>query len=186
MNDIAIPPESQRRLLQLSRRTLEDFVRGTDRTAEEISDPHLQTTRYGAFVSLYASRDLRGCIGSCNPGTPLLRTVIEMTEAAASRDHRMAPVRAVELDAIRINISVLSPLERAERPEELEVGRHGLYVARGSLRGVLLPQVAVEHGWNMQTFLGQTCRKAGLKQNAWRDSATVVSSFTALVIEEEK
>ena len=83
MSEIAIPPESQRRLLQLSRRTLEDFVRGAGRRSEEISDPYLRADRYGAFVSLHAIDELRGCIGSCTPDRRLYETVIEMTEAAA-------------------------------------------------------------------------------------------------------
>ncbi len=186
MSEIAIPTESQRRLLGLSRRTLEDFVRGTDRSAGVIDDPYLQVTHYGAFVSLHIERELRGCIGSCVADTPLFKTVIDMTEAAASRDHRMEPVSAGELGAIRIDISVLSRLEPVENSASLEVGKHGLYVACGDRRGVLLPQVATEHGWDIRTFLEQTCRKAGLKDDAWKDPATAISSFTALVIEERK
>ncbi len=186
MSEITIPTESQFRLLRLSRRTLEEFVRGVDRSNEVIDDPYLQVTHYGAFVSLHVERELRGCIGSCVGDTPLFKTVIDMTEAAASRDHRMEPVSARELDAIRIDISVLSPLERVENSQSLEVGKHGLYIACGDRRGVLLPQVATEFGWDRQTFLEQTCRKAGLKGDAWQDPATVISSFTALVIEEKK
>jgi AmmeMemoRadiSam system protein A len=111
---------------------------------------------------------------------------MEMTEAAASRDHRMEPVSAAELPIIRIAVSILSPLERVEKPLALEVGRHGLHISSGGRRGVLLPQVATERGWDMETFLDQVCRKAGLKNRAWRDPAAVISSFTALVIEEER
>ena len=186
MSDFAIPPESQRRLLHLSRRTLEDFVRGAGRRAEEIADPYLQTTRHGVFVSLHAIDELRGCIGRCTPDQSLFEAVIEMTEAAAAHDPRMEPVRPEELAAIRIDISILSPLARAENPLALEAGRHGLYITRGGRRGVLLPQVAAEHGWDMQTFLEQSCRKAGLKKNAWQDPVTMVSSFTALVIREDR
>ena len=186
MSEIAIPPESQRQLLQVSRRTLEDFVRGSGRCAETISDPHLNATHYGAFVSLRAINELRGCIGSCTPDRSLYETVMEMTEAAASRDPRMAPVRVEELAAIRIDISVLSPLEHVENPLALEVGKHGLYITSRGRRGVLLPQVAAEYRWDMQTFLEQICRKAGLKKNAWKDPETMISSFTALVIEEER
>jgi uncharacterized protein (TIGR00296 family) len=109
-----------------------------------------------------------------------------MTEAAAARDHRMEPVRAAELAAIRIDISVVSPMIRAEDPLALEVGKYGLYIACGDRRGVLLPQVPAQHGWDIRKFLEQTCRKAGLKKNAWQDPATMICSFTALVIEEER
>lgn len=185
MSEIAIPAASQRRLINLSRRTLETFVRGGGRAAETVNDPYLQSNHYGAFVSLHARGALRGCIGNCTPDGPLFRTVIEMTEAAASRDYRMEPVRAAELETIRIDISVLSRMERAEDPLALQVGKHGLYVESGRRRAVFLPQVAAEHGWEITRFLEQTCRKAGLRKSAWKDSATIISSFTALVIEEE-
>jgi AmmeMemoRadiSam system protein A len=184
MGEIAIPCRSQRLLLQLSRKTLENFVRGAPRDDENIADPYLQTSCYGAFVSLHSEDELRGCVGSCTPSKPLSEIVIEMTEAAAARDPRMTPVRPEELAAIKIDISILSPLETAENPLALEVGRHGLYISRGRRRGVLLPQVASEYSWDMQTFLAHGCRKAGLKANAWRDSKTRVCSFTALIIGE--
>lgn len=186
MSEIAIPPPSQRKLINLSRRTLEGFVRGASRAAEPMDDPYLQSVQYGAFVTLHADKELRGCIGSCTPAAPLFRTVMEMTEAAASRDHRMEPVRAAELAVIRIDISVLSPMQRAEAPLALEVGKHGLYIESGGCRAVLLPQVAAEHGWDMGKFLEETCRKAGLKKNAWKHPATTISSFTVLVIAEER
>jgi AmmeMemoRadiSam system protein A len=186
MSEIAIPPESQRRLINLSRRTLEVFVRGAGRSAEVMDDPYLQSIQYGVFVSLHANGELRGCIGNCTPDAALYKTVIEMTEAAASRDHRLQPVKSAELAAIRIDISVLSPLARVEDPLALKVGTHGLYIESGGRRAVFLPQVAAEYGWDMSSFLEKTCRKAGLNENAWKDPAATISSFTVLVIEEER
>jgi len=185
MDDVFLPPDSQRRLLQLARQTLEDFVRGAARHIEETSDPSLQRCDYGAFVSLHNRQTLRGCVGNCAPRARLYEVVIEMTEAAASRDSRMAPVSADELDDIRIDITVLSPLERVNDPRGLEVGKHGLHVAQGEKRGVLLPQVAAQHEWDMKTFVEQTCVKAGLRKNAWKDPRTEISSFTGLIIEEQ-
>jgi len=185
MDDVFLPPDSQRRLLSLSRRTLSDFVRGVERRAEAISDPNLQPRDYGAFVSLHKKQELRGCIGNCVPKEPLYQTVIEMTRAAASRDCRMAPVSEDELDDIRIDITVLSPLVRAHDPLSLQVGKHGLYIALGGKRGVLLPQVATQYRWDMKTFLEQTCVKAGLGKNAWRGLDIEVSTFTALIMEEQ-
>ncbi len=147
MSEIAIPAASQRRLINLSRRSLETFVRGRGCSAEAIDDPYLQSNHYGAFVSLHACGELRGCIGNCTPGGALFRTVMEMPEAAASRDHRVEPVSVAEFEAIRIEISVLSSMERAEDPLALQVGKHGLYIESGGLWGVFLPQVAPEHGW---------------------------------------
>lgn len=184
MKEIFIPPHSQQRLLQVSRRTLKNFVAGSGRQAEEHDDPYLHSRDYGAFVSLHKGESLRGCIGTCAPREPLYQTVIEMTEAAASRDQRVEPIAEAELSEIRIDISVLSPLEAVNNPLALEVGRHGLYVAKRSKRGVLLPQVATEHNWDIRTFIEQTCLKAGLPKDAWKEPSTRISSFTALIIEE--
>ena len=109
MQDVYLPLESQRRLIELSRRTLENFVHGRARRAENIDDSYLRSESYGAFVSLHNQGELRGCIGDCVPRAPLYETVIEMTQAAASRDSRVEPVSESELDDIRIEISVLSP-----------------------------------------------------------------------------
>src|SRR5213594_4032548 len=105
MDEVYIPPESQKRLMNLSRQALQSFVCETGRQVDEIEDPYLLTSEYGAFVSLHKGHELRGCIGTCSPTRPLYETVIEMTEAAASRDHRVAPIRDSELPDIRIDIS---------------------------------------------------------------------------------
>ena len=184
MPDVYVPPVAQKKLLDLARRTLEDRVRGSLRQLEAIQDDFLQRSDYGAFVSLHKRNELRGCVGTCTPKFPLYLTVIAMTEAAASRDHRMKPVSRSELDEIRIGITVLSPLQITRNPLSLIAGIHGLHVSRGEARAVLLPQVAIEYGWDIQQFLKQTCVKAGLHRNAWRDPDTKISSFTALVLAE--
>ena len=152
---------------------------------QQIDDPYLQSREYGAFVSLHKKEELRGCIGNCAPKARLSETVTEMTQAAASRDPRVKPVAKKELAEIRIDITVLSPLEPVEAPLTLEIGKHGLYIASGGKHGVLLPQVATQYGWDMRTFLEQTCLKAGLRKNAWMESDVRVSGFTALIIEEQ-
>jgi len=186
METIDIPPSSQKRLIGLSRQTLESFVRGTAKRPERIEDPYLATPHYGAFVSLHRGEELRGCIGNCFPTRPLYQTVVEMTEAAASRDYRAPPIRPSELSAIHIDISVLTPLDLVTDPLSLQVGKHGLHITSGDKRGVLLPQVATQYGWDMDTFLSQTCVKAGLPQNGWKWPETKILSFTALVIEEDR
>lgn len=186
MESVNLPPSSQSRLIGLSRRTLESFVRNETQRAESIDDPCLLNSDYGAFVSLHRQEELRGCIGTCFPTAPLYETVIEMTQAAASRDCRVAAIASSELSEIRIDISVLSPLQPLSDPLRLEIGTHGLYVASGGQCGVLLPQVAVQYGWDMETFLAQTCVKAGLRKSAWKETGAKVSSFTALIIEEER
>jgi hypothetical protein len=184
VGEIYLPLESQQRLLRVSRRCLEDFVHCVERQGEVIDDPYLQSRSFGAFVTLRNGDQFRGCIGTCVPTKPLYETVIDMTEAAASKDHRVEPITASELETVRIDISVLSPLESVIDPLALEAGKHGLYVVRGAKKGVLLPQVATEYKWNIKRFLEQTCIKAGLVKNAWQDHDTTISSFTALIIEE--
>jgi uncharacterized protein len=185
MTNVYLPSASQKKLIELSRQVLEGFVRGIEREREEIDDPYLQSSAYGAFVGLHKNGELRGCIGNCTPKTRLFETVTEMTEAAASRDPRMKPVSREELAEIRIDINVLSPLELVDDPLALEIGQHGLYITSGGKCGVLLPQVATQYGWDIKTFLEQTCLKAGLRRNAWEKSDARVSGFTALIIEEQ-
>lgn len=126
---------------------------------------------------------LRGCIGHVIGFVPLWRAVEENAVAAAFNDPRFPPLDAGELDAVRIEISVLSPLVGCP-PEEIRVGRDGLLVERGSSRGLLLPQVATEYGWDRDTFLDHTCRKAGLERGCWRDPATSISRFSAEIFSE--
>jgi len=134
----------------------------------------------GAFVSLHARGDLRGCIGHIEPNEPLGTVVPRCAVAACSADPRFPPVTAAELVEIAIEISLLGPLEPIGARHEIEIGRHGLLVEQGWQRGLLLPQVATEWGWDVDTFIEQTCRKAGLPRDAskrgaklWRFSAEV-------------
>lgn len=138
-----------------------------------------------AFVTLTKSGRLRGCIGYTEAVAPLFKVIQECVVAAATEDPRFPPVTPMELPSLRIEISVLTPLFPI-RPEEVVVGRHGLMVAKGGMRGLLLPQVPIEWGWDRETFLDQVCVKAGLPPSAWRHGATL-RAFTAEVFcEEEK
>ena len=132
----------------------------------------------GAFVTLRRAADaeLRGCVGQMEAVEPLLETVAAMAVAAATRDGRFAPVSARELDSLRIEISVLSPLEPI-RPEDVEVGRHGLLLHYGDRRGVLLPQVPAEHGWDREAFLAHTCEKAGVPADTWKRPGVELSGL---------
>jgi AmmeMemoRadiSam system protein A len=184
MDEVYIPLPSQRKLLGLARQTLEAFVRNTLRPRAEIADPYLQIRGHGVFVSLHKKGELRGCLGAVAGGGSLYETVLEMTEAAASRDRRVKPVGESVLDEINIGISILSPLKAIHDPLSLKIGKHGLYIVQGSRHGILLPQVAAEYHWKIQTFLEEVCIKAGLRKDAWQAYDTELSSFTALVIEE--
>ncbi len=133
----------------------------------------------GAFVCVYKKGMLRGCIGSLEGDTPLYETVKEMAEAAAFRDPRFRPVTEDELPYLDIELSVLTPLNKIERPEEIEVGRHGIFIRKGFYSGLLLPQVATERNWDRVTFLRETCRKAGLPKDAWKETDAEIYIFSA-------
>ncbi len=137
----------------------------------------------GVFTTLYRKgdlhRELRGCVGYVAPVAPLYRAVAETARAAAFEDSRFLPVTHEEAPRLDVSLSVLSPLFPI-LPGAVEVGRHGLVISQGARRGLLLPQVPVEQGWDRETFLDQTCRKAGLPLEAWRKDATV-EAFTAEV-----
>jgi uncharacterized protein len=136
------------------------------------------------FVSLHKEGELRGCIGMVEPTAPMDEAVAQMARAAACDDYRFDPVRAGEVDALQIEVSVLTPAEPVRDVNEIEIGIHGLIVEQGSNRGLLLPQVAPEWGWDCEEFLQHTCLKAGLPKDAWRKGATVLC-FSAEVFGEE-
>jgi len=127
----------------------------------------------GAFVTLHRDGDLRGCIGHIERTLPLGQVVPQCAVAACSTDPRFPPVTAAELEQIDIEISLLGPLEPMNGPQDIEIGRHGLIVEQGWQRGLLLPQVATEWNWEAGTFLAQTCHKAGLPRDAWKQGATL-------------
>jgi AmmeMemoRadiSam system protein A len=145
--------------------------------------PHFAELR-GAFTSLYLRQDrhgeeLRGCVGYVPPTCPVYRAVAETARAAAFDDNRFPPVTAEEAAHLEIELSILSPA-RPIQAEAIEVGRHGLLISWHGRRGLLLPQVPIERGWDRTTFLEQTCRKAGLPLDAWQKGATL-EAFTAEV-----
>jgi len=170
-------------LLGIARRAVEGFL-GIGRVPAEEGVPGKLAAPGAAFVTLTKNGRLRGCIGYTEAVAPLFKVVQECAVAAATEDPRFPPVSPKELPFLRIEISVLTPLFPI-RPEEVEVGRHGLMVSQGRMRGLLLPQVPVEWGWDREAFLDQTCLKAGLPPSAWRHGATLMA-FTAEVFGEEE
>jgi AmmeMemoRadiSam system protein A len=133
--------------------------------------PHLAEPR-GAFTSLHLLGELRGCVGYVLPTCPVYRAVAETARAAAFDDNRFPPVSKEEAPHLEIELSILSPSQPI-RAEEVEVGRHGLLISWHGRRGLLLPQVPIEHEWDRTTFLEQTCRKAGLPLDAWQKGASI-------------
>lgn len=143
--------------------------------------PHLSELR-GAFTTVYSNDKLRGCVGYPTAVMPLYRTIVETVRGAAFDDPRFVPVSLDEARHLQISISVLSPLSPIQA-EEVVIGKHGLIISQAGCRGLLLPQVPVEHGWDRVTFLEQTCHKAGLPMNAWKEGATI-EAFTAEVFSD--
>jgi AmmeMemoRadiSam system protein A len=178
-----IGSESRSFLLRLARATIAARLGGRALPATAPEDPVLLEPR-GAFVTLTSSGRLRGCIGHVVGVSPLWMSVRDNALAAAFGDPRFPPLAGHELAAVRIEISALTPLVRCA-PEEITVGRDGVMVERGAARGLLLPQVAIEHGWDRETFLDHTCRKAGLAANSWREPAIVLYRFSAEVFGED-
>lgn len=172
--------EERRQLLAIAHRSLEEAAWGR-RFVPSGELPSRLMEPGAAFVTLRRSDGtLRGCIGQIEALSPLAHTVARMAWAASQEDPRFPPVGPEEVPDILVEISVLSPPAPID-PEDVEVGTHGLIVERGLRRGLLLPQVAVERGWDRDTFLDHTCLKAGLPRGAWRDPSTQLLGFTAEV-----
>jgi len=149
----------------------------------QVPQPPTDTLRepFGAFVTLSLRGRLRGCIGHIIGDKPLYETIGEMAEAAAFGDPRFPPLSRAEFDEVAVEISILSPLAPCPDPKLVEVGRHGLLLRRSGRSGLLLPQVPVEWGWDRETFLDQTCHKAGLEPGCWKNPETVIFWFEAEV-----
>jgi AmmeMemoRadiSam system protein A len=176
--DMNLSTADKQLLLRVARDSITAQLKGKAATSVQATSPVLEESR-GAFVSLHRRGQLRGCIGYIEAVKPLLQTVREMAPAAAFQDPRFRPLQADELADLEIEISVLTPMRLIKSTDEIEVGTHGLYIVRGLNRGLLLPQVATQYHWDRLTFLAQTCNKAGLPADAWKDPSTQIFIFRA-------
>ena len=177
-------PEERRWLLRLAHQSIRLAVTGTPLPSsleKNHASPHLREAR-GAFTTLHEDGKLRGCIGYVVALEPLEETIRKTARAAALEDPRFPPVTEAELESLQVEISVLSPMFEIA-PGDVVVGRHGLMVSYEGRRGLLLPQVAPEWGWDRETLLAQTCRKAGLPKDMWKRGAKL-EAFTAEVFGE--
>lgn len=177
--------EAQEELLKIARETLESYL-STKKTpdfkikSEELNQP------LGAFVTLRKGGELRGCIGEFEPKKSLWQVVRQKAIDAAVNDPRFPSVKSEELRDIKIEISVLSPQQKIDAWQEIELGKHGVVIKKGLRSGVFLPQVATETGWDLDTFMGQLCsQKAGLAWDCWKQDDVVLYTFTAQVFDEE-
>jgi AmmeMemoRadiSam system protein A len=174
-------PEDRERLLRLARRCLEARVRREPPPRVEcgggLDEP------MGAFVTIHTAGQLRGCLGRLETDRPVAENVAHLAAVVSDSDPRFRPLTVYELAVTEIEISALTPDEEVRDISEIEVGRHGLIVSQSHRRGLLLPQVATEHGWDRETFLAHTCTKAGLSPDAWRRGARIFK-FEADVFRE--
>jgi MEMO1 family protein len=172
-------------LLNIARQTIESYTSGGKMPA--VQTDHLSPSLLadaGAFVSLYKDGNLRGCIGRFNPNEALFKVVQEMAVAASSQDSRFSPVTADELPQIRIEISVLTPLKKISSTNEIVLGKHGIYMRKGSFTGTFLPQVATSTGWTLDEFLGHCSRdKAGMGWDGWKTAE--LYTYEAIVFKEK-
>jgi AmmeMemoRadiSam system protein A len=177
--------EQRQTLLSIARRSIEAVHDGRRPELDRAGLDEVLTRPSGAFVTLHTkSGDLRGCIGSIEAVAPLCDAVSSSAVNAAFRDPRFVPVTREELPNLHVEISVMSPIEQVADVAEIEVGRDGLIIRRGGRAGLLLPQVATEYGWDRETFLRQTCVKAGLPPDSWRSPDCRVERFSAEVFGE--
>jgi AmmeMemoRadiSam system protein B/AmmeMemoRadiSam system protein A len=185
-NTFMLSDEDKRILINIARTTLDSYIRqGTvPKLDSRAYSPALQTNA-GAFVTLLKDGQLRGCIGRFQPDIPLWEVVRDMAISASTKDYRFKPVEAGELDDIELEISVLTPLVRISDPSEIILGKHGIYLKKGSSSGTFLPQVATQTGWNLEEFLGHCARdKAQIGWYGWKDAEIYV--YEALVFHEEE
>lgn len=181
-----IRPDDQRRLLAIARSTLVEYLQ-TRRSPQLESKTLSSSLRApaGAFVTLKKHGELRGCIGSFSGTGELARTVQEMAIAAATGDPRFTPVSIADLSGLEIEISVLSPMRKIASPQEIQLGKHGIYIRKGNRAGTFLPQVAVETGWSLEEFLGHCAQdKAGIGWEGWKDAEVYV--YDAIVFSESE
>jgi AmmeMemoRadiSam system protein A len=178
--------EQRRVLLEIARQSIDDVLAGRKpATHEDVLDDELRRPS-GSFVTLRTrAGELRGCIGSIHPVAPLYQAVSGSAINAAFRDPRFYPVTADEMTELVVEISVMGPIEPVKNVDEITVGRDGLIVSNARSAGLLLPQVATERGWDRETFLRQTCVKAGLAPETWSRSDCRIEKFAAEVFGED-
>ena len=172
----SMPPhlsqEQRAILLDMARRAIRNCVRGTQTAGALPDDPVLRAPG-AAFVTITRKGQLRGCIGYVEPVRPLAEAVAQCAASAAVADPRFPSVTPAELPHLRIEVSVLSRLQKIADPNEIQVGTHGIFISQLGRHGLLLPQVATEFGWDRDTFLQHTCLKAGLPPDAWKRGAKI-------------
>ena len=176
--------ERHKSLLNLARLAVTEGV-SSGELPDQIPHDGVFAEVRGVFVTLHVHGRLRGCIGVVEPNEPLGEAIVRSAVSAALQDPRFSPMRSDELAGLQIEISLLSPIGPIS-PEAIEIGRHGLLIKLGKQHGLLLPQVAIEHHLDRERFLQETCLKAGLPREAWRDPEAQILGFTCEVFSEDQ
>src|SRR4030043_2171168 len=184
MDEIELTMEHKKILLKIARESITNTIHFGTVPEYRINDTVLNI-KCGAFVTLHIGGNLRGCIGNITADTPLWKTIRNMAIESAMRDPRFPSVSLNELGDIDIEISVLSPLKKIKNLEEIKVGKHGLLIKKGFYQGLLLPQVATDYRWNRVQFLEQTCYKASLSKDCYKQENTEIFIFSAIVFGEK-
>ncbi len=185
-----ISSEEAKELIRLGRKAVEKAFEGEELTVpEEIKEKFSQ--KMGVFTTIltYPGKELRGCIGVPYPVYPLWYAVIDSSISAAFKDPRFEPLRPEEFYKVLWELSILTPPQKVDKEKlfsEIKVGRDGLIIEKGLTRGLLLPQVPVKYGWDVEEFLDYTCLKAGLPKGCWREEDTNIYKFQAQIFEEKE
>ncbi|HWZ96660.1 MAG TPA: AmmeMemoRadiSam system protein A [Candidatus Dormibacteraeota bacterium] len=179
--DFALAEEDRRALLQFARHSVQASV--TRSPSGSSPKEEIFARVCGVFVTVFIGGKLRGCIGVVEAEKPLDESIAHCASSAALHDPRFPPIRAEELDRLQIEVSLLSQPAPIQ-PDEIELGRHGLLIVKDRQRGLLLPQVAIEHRLDRESFLAETCRKAGLSRDAWKSGSVQILGFTCEVFSD--
>lgn len=172
-------------LLRLARKSIYSYLKNQKRKDEDYFTKNLET-QSGAFVTLHLHGALRGCIGYVKAYKPVQDAIADLAVSAAFNDPRFPALNEQEYPEIDLEISVLTPLQKISDLSEIKIGRDGLLIKNGFNEGLLLPQVATEYNWDAQTFMEQTCHKAGLSSEAWQEEDTEIFSFSAIIFDESQ
>ena len=183
--EIVYNDSEKKQLLEWARVAIETYLQD-GWVIEPMTNNQMLKRKVGAFVTLWKSENLRGCIGVLQTDKPLNQTVVDMAISAATQDNRFPPLMLSELSQTKIEISVLSPLKKIKSVKEIELGKHGVYIVQSKRSGVFLPEVAKKEGWDLGTLLEALCvEKAGLPANAWMDKNSDLYIFTSESFQEE-
>ena len=176
--------EEKNELLKIARNTIKNFLENGEKKYPATTNPKFQEKR-GVFVTLHKSHNLRGCIGYPLPLKSLITAVVDNAVSAAFEDPRFPSLNDSEVDKIDIEISILTVPAEVDQIDKVKIGRDGIIISKGMMKGLLLPQVPVEQNWNLEEYISYGCLKAGLPQDEWQKGVQL-ETFQAVVFGEKE